>query len=603
MNYFDSNIRILQEKELPDFIRPLEEDENPLSYIGQDIDNVKVFLSPEMGPIAINNEIDKNNLPNKSLKQIVFFFGIASLQELIEVSRYAHPESLFVIIEPIPFFLVHALNDEDFSLLVKINYILVTEKSTNIGELLAFIFSSQLFLLAKKPIFYLNSYYRQFDAGIIKGYIKAISGEIHHRYFTIGNSIQDSLIGLVNNLQNIDRITRNPNVSSMKNLFKGRPAFIVSAGPSLDRNIDELKRIGNSAVIIAVDTIAERLINKGIIPHFICTVERESIVWDYFYEKQEYPSELYLVAPPVVDPRITQKFSNRAILPMRETVREYKWFSDILGLCQDDFVWMGGSCAHLAFGIAIHFGASPIVLLGQDLAFGIGKSHADGTIYENKPVGSGESELFVPGYYGAQVPTRKVWFEFKLLFEKKIELIDNKVINATEGGAKIEGTLQQPLKEVIDQYCNDKIDVSEILRGLPQNSIDILKAENKLQGYLKSLGKCRNKTSNHLDKLVKIIDYEWSNDLTSQQVDNIYKIMKKTDAFLQEIRRDELLHHNIQGPLAVLMQKFYSIEQNDSLDSLKKNLEIQIELCKMVENTAWLIEQVIVENFPFEFNE
>ena len=51
------------------------------------------------------------------------------------------------------------------------------------------------------------------------------------------------------------------------------PAIIVAAGPSLNKNILELKRLKGRAFIIAVDTAIKPLLNAGIIPDMYAVVD------------------------------------------------------------------------------------------------------------------------------------------------------------------------------------------------------------------------------------------------------------------------------------------------------------------------------------------
>jgi hypothetical protein len=137
------------------------------------------------------------------LRQLIFLFGVGSLEEIRNLARHAHKESLFVIIEPNPYFLQHALYNEDFKMLDNINYILVTEKANELTDLFKILFSSKFFYLLRNVVFYLNSYYRKYNSSCVKEYIIEIRTAIKNRYFSIGNSIHDSLIGLINNLNNI----------------------------------------------------------------------------------------------------------------------------------------------------------------------------------------------------------------------------------------------------------------------------------------------------------------------------------------------------------------------------------------------------------------
>ncbi len=598
MSLFEKNVAAISQRNAPDFIAELNDNDENRIFVGTDQDGTKIFCNDRQQPFIVEPTIDETQLPNVNLQQLIFFFGMASLEEIRLVAKHANPRSLFVIIEPNSYFLQYALEHEDFSILDGINYILVTEKPNHLTTLFKLLFTSKIFYLSKNILFYLNNYYRKYDAAAIKAYIAEIGPAIKNKYFTIGNSIHDSLIGLINNLNNISSLSENVDVASLKNVFTNVPAFVVAAGPSLDRNIHHLKKAQGKGLIIAVDTIVQKLIDNGIVPDFICTVERGAIVWEYFYENKKYPDNMYLVSSLVADPRIVSQFKKRAILPMRSSVREYFWLSQILGLTADHYMWMGASCAHIAMGLALHVGASPVVMVGQDLAYGEQGTHANGTVYAEKPLNEEDGEILIPGYFGSQVRTRKIWLEFKQIFENLFDTIDREIINATEGGAKINGTKQRPLAEMVEAYCTKECHVAEVLSCLPKTNINWVQVEENIRNYTKELDEFRENVAKHLSLLNSYLE-KWSPTMSDKRIEEIYENMKKTDRYYQSVPNNLLLMHNVQGPLTVLMQKFHGIEETDSLTSLKENLLVQIELCEMLENTAWLILEVIEENFPW----
>jgi len=600
MNFFDANIKEL-EAHGTHFLE-LDERMSPsiLTYVGTDHQGVKWFQDQQLSPVCLTNDVDISCLPNKNLKQIIFFFGIGSIEEILAVSRYSHSESFFVIVEPKFSFLQHTLNVEDLKRLEGINYMIAAVDSKRITEIVRLLTGTKTFLMLRNPIFYFNSYYRQHDGAILKKYIIEIRDAIKHRFFKIGNSIHDSLLGLINNMKNLENISTTPDVALLKDRFKNIPTFIVAAGPSLDKNINYLRDIGDKGIIIAVDTIAEKLVKNGIVPHFITSVERIK-VWEYFFEgKPAYYKDSYIVAPPVVEPKVFDAFGEKMILPIRESVREYKWFREILQLSQDHMVWMGASCAHVALGWAIHIGASPVVLVGQDLAYGqdISKTHASETEYDIKPEEEPEEIFTVEGYYGGEVKTQTLWNEFRIIFEDRIKDLSLNIINATEGGARICGAKQSTLKEVVAQFCIEKVNI-DIIKDLPRTHLEWSAINVRLKNYVNAMERISDESLQQLRTLEKIRE-QWDYYVQHKGVAYIFSILNKTDKYFQSIPENELLYHNLQGPMVVFLQKFHLIPDDGSLESLKQNVALQIEFCEMFSYTAWLIAQVIQENFPWD---
>jgi len=102
-------------------------------------------------------------------------------------------------------------------------------------------------------------------------------------------------------------------------------------------------------------------------------------------------------------------------------------------------------------------GANPIVMIGQDLAWTQGKHHAEGYVIQYSATSLQErydSGFDVEGYDGQPVRTEKQLLYYKTWFEHRIkQMPETMVINATEGGAKIEGALQLPFKTVCEEIA------------------------------------------------------------------------------------------------------------------------------------------------------
>jgi hypothetical protein len=119
------------------------------------------------------------------------------------------------------------------------------------------------------------------------------------------------------------------------------------------------------------------------------------------------------------------------------------------------FLRTGGSVATSAFSLAEILGGNPIVLIGQDLALTDGRDHAEGYphTYNSQTLKVRTDNGFdVGGYHGGRVRTERQLMYYKTWFEGRIkELPDRLIINATEGGARIEGALQIPFASVCQE--------------------------------------------------------------------------------------------------------------------------------------------------------
>lgn len=243
------------------------------------------------------------------------------------------------------------------------------------------------------------------------------------------------------------------------------PAFVVSAGPSLNKNIKELKRAKNKAFIIAVDTAIKPLIKEGIFPDMFATLDGVKPVE---LVEQEEAKEIPLLAKltsakGVLDYHTGKKFfidegfryTNKMFAINKKSIEGFP---------------VGGSVATLAFSLVCHLGFRKIIFVGQDLAYTNNKSHADGTFQEKMPQEDTDNFLMVPGNYEDEVPTLtnldeyRRWFGDYISKWKEGQYVE--FINATEGGAKIEGTVLMPLAEVVDKECRKEVDIKSCIDSL-----------------------------------------------------------------------------------------------------------------------------------------
>ncbi|MCI9176660.1 MAG: motility associated factor glycosyltransferase family protein [Lachnospiraceae bacterium] len=243
------------------------------------------------------------------------------------------------------------------------------------------------------------------------------------------------------------------------------PAFVVSAGPSLNKNINELKRAKNKSFIIAVDTAVKPLLRKGIVPDMFATLDGIK------------PLELVETEQAKELPLLTMVTSASAILDYHtgkkfffdEGYNYIRKLFEMNGKRLEGFP-IGGSVATLAFTLVCHLGFRKIIFVGQDLAYTDNKSHADGTFQDAMPEENTEKFIRVPGNYEKEVPTLKNLDGYRKWFGEYIEWWtkghEATFINATEGGARIEGTTLMTLAEVIDRECVKEVDLSSCIERL-----------------------------------------------------------------------------------------------------------------------------------------
>ncbi|MCI6340098.1 MAG: DUF115 domain-containing protein, partial [Campylobacter sp.] len=224
--------------------------------------------------------------------------------------------------------------------------------------------------------------------------------------------------------------------------------------PSLDKQIELLKKAQSHATIISIDASYPILKKHGIKPDYVACIEREPLTAEFFNSKpSKFDENIIFVVATLVHSN-TVKY-----LKGRNTAYVFRPLSYEKGFNDSTFGYIGGgqSAAHLAFDLSVQLGHEKIVLIGQDLAYGKGRNtHAKGHVTTTEFEEAMPSE-YAPAYGGkGEVETMTVWNQFRQFFEVLITLTkkDHKeisVYNCTEGGARIDGAIEMPFKELLEK--------------------------------------------------------------------------------------------------------------------------------------------------------
>ena len=263
-----------------------------------------------------------------------------------------------------------------------------------------------------------------------------------------------------NRLSNLPMLATGYSDHQLKDAFKGLPAICVAAGPSLQMVLDDLKSLKERALIIACDSALAPLMDKGISPHFITTLDYQDVNVEKFMPLADEKLNSFIVTTFKCTPLVAQYTRSWGIVWAFQDDATILWFAEALGFkkvlmpnCQ--------SVAHLSLGLALLLGADPIILVGQDLAYTEGSGdHAEGTVFrEESPIPEGVEVFYTEGIDGSRYPTDRGMLSLKRVFE---DIIKNNsggrtIINSTAKGAKIEGALHMPLKQVEEEYFKESL--------------------------------------------------------------------------------------------------------------------------------------------------
>ena len=260
-------------------------------------------------------------------------------------------------------------------------------------------------------------------------------------------------------LLNFPDVLRSAGVKRLENLFQGRPAVLVAAGPSLERNVHLLRELQGRAVIIAVDTALRLLLPLGIKPDIVTTIDFNQVNYQKF-ANVPIDSDISLVYHPGGYFESIRAFRGPMFTSSRVSNRIPNWLMQYV----DDKgqVPSGTTVAHLSFFLARHMGCDPIVFIGQDLAFPKKQVHAsDLSLWH---INTEEMES-IEDIFGDPVGSMTSFKHAIYHFEKAFKETQATIIDATEAGAKKQGARPMRLRDVIEEYCNlPPLDIKGMLR-------------------------------------------------------------------------------------------------------------------------------------------
>ncbi len=368
--------------------------------------------------------------------------------------------------------------------------------------------------------------------------------------------------------------------------------IVVAAGPSLNKNINELKKAKGKSFIIAVDTALKPLLRAGIVPDMFFIVDAQK------------PIELVQMDGAEKIPMVTTLNATPEILDYHKGKKfffdeSYVFAEKIIlksGLRWGD-VATGGSVATDAFSLLYKIGLKTIILVGQDLALTGNKTHADGTFEEKMPEIDTKDYEWVEGNIEEKVPTRTDFHVFlnwyvRSIKECKEHVEGFRVINATEGGAKIEGTEVMTLKDAIKQTCTKKVDIKKCLDTLSPmlNEKNRLWAEKELINIPEKFKKLKEDTQKLQKSYEKIEQLCKKQKMDSQQY---LKLLKKIKNQIERVERYDV--YQLVGLVMPSATLILRREENRRLSDIRdEGLEIARKgklYTKLVCETAELLKK------------
>ncbi|EJE1691186.1 motility associated factor glycosyltransferase family protein [Campylobacter coli] len=461
----------------------------------------------------------------------------------------------------------------------------------------------------------MSHYYERFHEDIL-GLNKKLAENFKNSIVFHGNDPLDALQGIEQFVYNLPQMITHPSYKELLSKRKGvsDTAIIVSTGPSLTKQLPLLKKYASKATIFCADSSYPILAKHGIKPDYVCMLERTEITAEFFNNDfWEFDKDIVFICAGVVHPKAIEYLKGRNLVITQKVLA----FPYYINLKDFSYAAVGFSVAHTLSYLATYLSHKNIIFIGQDLAYAEnGNSHPDD--YQNSA--NYESQMYehilTEAYGGKEkIKTHHVWLMFKRNLEQDVQKIqkylDTKVYNCTEGGARIEGTIEKPFlwacENLLDKNLNKPFEKLEPLSLNKQNEF-LLKAYYKV---CKSIKHCRDFN----DNFIKVYD-KIKNSFTSLQnsqkneifIQEIIQDIDKTKTQIDELYNTQKDLIQILGPLLTQFElnlaKIYVLNPKTKEDAFNKSIlwiKEHLEFMELVYGHIKAQENALIKNIlPLE---
>ncbi|EJW9853830.1 motility associated factor glycosyltransferase family protein, partial [Campylobacter coli] len=457
----------------------------------------------------------------------------------------------------------------------------------------------------------MSHYYERFHEDIL-GLNKKLAENFKNIILRNGNDPKDALQGIEQFVYNLPQMITHPSykelLSKRKNLSD--TAIIVSTGPSLTKQLPLLKKYASKATIFCADSSYPILAKHGIKPDYVCMLERTEITAEFFnHDFGEFDKDIVFVCAGVVHPKAIEYLKGRNLVITQKILA----FPYYINLKDFSYAAVGLSVAHTLSYLATYLSHKNIIFIGQDLAYAEnGNSHPDD--YQNSA--NYESQMYehiLTIAYGGngKVETHGIWLLFKNWFEN--EMIPNTrkmgitTYNCTEGGARIEGTIEKPFlwacENLLDKDLNKPFEKLEPLSLNKQNEF-LLKAYYKVYQSIKHCRDFSKILSNDFEKIQSVyLSLNEKEEYLNLAIEKIDEFKNK----LEDIKQMQDLYEILQ-PLRTQFElnlaRIYVLNPKTKEDAFNKSIlwiKEHLEFMELVYGHIKAQENALIKNIlPLE---
>ncbi|EAM0580901.1 DUF115 domain-containing protein [Campylobacter jejuni] len=415
----------------------------------------------------------------------VCIYGIGNALLIKNLAK--HYKHLFVFESEIELFIL-ALSTIDLSEELcsgKIYLVDIEEERVDIQLLILFDMKDMFEYLSLYEMFVNNVYYKKFYEDIWHKADELCEKNIKVVIRNLNSSLCIGFECYSHLLQNIpsmlESIPFQRILSQRKNKFDN--AIVVSAGPSLTKQLSLLKAYQDKAVIFCADGALSMLEKKGIVPDYVTNLDFTDLAMKFFQNKENLKQSI-IALECATHPNIVRSLNAENCMIVLRNKALYQRFN----LNDFGYIDTGTHVSHFSYTLALALGFKNIIMIGQDLAFDEeGNSHSKGFSYGEQFNGEKTvPTLKAQAYAGkGEVLTHITWNDYRIKLEYLFACNDQKAkfYNATEGGARINFTEELSFKECCEKLLTKEKPKFELPKSLTKNRSDklLVKFKEKIQ--------------------------------------------------------------------------------------------------------------------------
>ncbi|EIK5725804.1 motility associated factor glycosyltransferase family protein [Campylobacter jejuni] len=457
----------------------------------------------------------------------------------------------------------------------------------------------------------MSHYYERFHEDIL-GLNKKLAENFKNSIVSYGNDPLDALQGIEQFVYNLPQMITHPSykelLSKRKNLSD--TAIIVSTGPSLTKQLPLLKKYANKATIFCADSSYPILAKHGIKPDYVLSLERIPLTSEFFNNDfGEFDKDIVFVCAGVVHPKTIEYLKNKTFI-ITQKILAFPYYINLKNFC---YAAVGFSVAHMAYEFATHLSHKNIIFIGQDLAYAEdGFSHTKDYSNLDKHEGhfqrdKGKFQCLAYGGNG-KAESSEVWTMFRFFLQDTISRnIISTTYNCTEGGARIEGTIEKPFlwacEKLLYKDLNKPFEKLEPLSLNKQNEF-LLKAYYKVYQSIKHCRDFSKILSNDFEKIQSVyLSLNEKEEYLNLAIEKIDEFKNK----LEDIKQMQDLYE-ILSPLLIQFElnlaRIYVLNPKTKEDAFNKSIlwiKEHLEFMELVYGHIKAQENALIKNIlPLE---